>query len=260
MSKLRDSFKSRRRAHRYAVVRLGDILCEGALSTFFDRLVRELGQICTNQSKGHLALLLDPRDAWHWLRDRKREHVLSQSRVTGIELRRWSDGAIANAFDNIDARTGSQVAGEEVFKLTSGFHSLVNQGLSQAQPRSSAKAGTLVPEWETIRGETLSGNSTETALVALGLRGASPELEPCVWEILNFREKNKEGQLVLTDISFELAAEQLEDDAREFLESHVVEIREWIRTMDLARPLNTSEEGSMVLARWVDEVIRAVEG
>ena len=260
VKKLRDSLKARRRTHRYAVVRLGDIRFEVELSTLFNRLVRELGQTCTNESKAHLVVLLDPRDSWRWLRDRNREHVLSQSRVTGIELRRWSDGAIANAFDCIDARTGSQVAGEEVFKLTSGFHSLVDQGLSRSRPRSNVKAGTLVPEWETVRGEVLGDGGTESALLALGLRGADPELESCVWEILSLKEENKNGLLVLTDTSFELAAEQLDDDARELLESHVVEIQDWIRTMDLARPLNRSEEGYMVMASWVEDVMLAAEG
>ena len=260
VKKLRDSFKSRRRTHRYAVVRLGDIRYEGELSTLFNRLVRELGQICTNDSRAHLVILLDPRDSWRWLRDRNREHVLSQSRVTGIELRRWSDGAIANAFDSIDARTGGQVAGEEVFKLTSGFHWLVDRGLSRAQPRSSVNASTLVPEWETLRGEVLADGGTESALLALGLQGTDPELESCVREVLSLKEEGKDGLLVLTDTSFELAAEQLDDDARDLLESHVVEIREWIRTMDLARPLNAGDEGSMVMASWVEDVILAAEG
>ena len=264
VKKLRDSLKSRRRIHRYAVVRLGDVRYEGELSTFFSRLVRELGQICTNESKAHLVVLLDPRDSWRWLRDRNREHVLSQSRVAGIELRRWSDGAIANALDIIDARTGSQIAGEEVFKLTSGFHSLVNQGLSRARPRSSVKAVTLVPEWETLCGEVLTNGGTESTLLALGLREIDPELELCVWEVLSLvlslKEESEDGRLVLTDTSFELAAEQLDDNARELLESHVVEIREWIRTMDLARPLNTGEGGSMVMASWVEDVILAAEG
>lgn len=259
LKKLRDSLKARRRTHRYTVVRLGDIRYEGELSALFNRVVRELGQICTNESMAHLVFLLDPRDSWRWLRDRNREHVLSQSRVMGIELRRWSDGAIANAFDNIDARTGSRVAGEEVFKLTSGFHSLVDRGLSRAQPRSSVKAGILVPEWKTLRGEVLADDGTESALLALGLRRIDPELESCVWAILGLKEERK-NDLVLTDTSFQLAAEQLDGDARTLLESHVVEIREWIRTMDLARPLNASEEGSMVMASWVEDVMLALEG
>lgn len=259
LKKLRDSLKARLRPHRYAVVRLGDIDYDGELSALFNRLVRELGQICTNESKAHLVLLIGPRDSWRWLRDRNRESVLARSRVTGIELRRWSAGAIAHAFDSIGARTGSRVAGEEVLKLTSGFHSLVDQGLSRAQPHSSVKADTLVPEWKTLRGEVLADDGIESALLALGLRGTDPELEPCVWEILSLREKSKNGLLVLTDTSFELAAEQV-GDARKLLESHVVEIREWIRTMDLARPRNSSKDGAMVMAPWVEEVMLAAEG
>lgn len=260
VKKLRDSLKSRRRPHRYAVVRLGDIRHEGELSALFDRLIKELGHLCTNESKAHLVLLLDPRDSWKWLRDKNRENVLSQSRVTGLELRTWSDGAITNAFDIMEARTGSQIAGEEVFKLTSGFHWLVDQGLSRAKLRSGVNAGTLIPEWKVLCGEVLTDGGTESSLRALGLRGSEPELEACVWEVLSLREEGKDGRLVLTDTSFELATEQLHGDALEMLERHSVEIREWIRIMDLARPLNTGEDGSMVVASWVQDVILAAEG
>ncbi len=260
MKKLRDALKPRRRTHRYAVVQLSDIHHEGELYTLFNRILRELGQICTNESKGHLVLLLDPGNSWRWLQDRNRKYVLSQSRVTGLELRRWSDGAIANAFDNIDARTGSQVAGEEVFKMTSGFHWLVNQGLSRVKRRSGVNAGTLVPGWKTLCGEVLTEGGVESALIALGLRSTDPELERCVWEVLSLSEESRDGRRILTDTSFELASDQLDDEAGAVLEKHSVEIREWIRTMDLARPLNTGEEGSMVMASWVHDVIQAAEG
>ena len=260
VKQLRDALKSRRRTHRYAVFRLSNIRYEGELSVLFDRLIKELGRLCTNESKAHLVLLLDPRDTWRWLRDRNREYVLSQSRVAGLELRRWSDGAIANAFDSMEARTGSQVAGEDVFEMTSGFHWLVDQGLSRVKPRSGVNAGTLVPKWKALCDEVLTDGGTESALRALGLRASEPELESCVWEVLSLREESKDGRLILTDTSFELAAEPLNEDALGVLESHSVEIREWIRTMDLARPLNTSEEGSMVMASWVQDVILAAEG
>ena len=260
VKKLRDSLKSRRRTHRYAVVRLGEVEYEGELSELFNRLVRELGQVCTNESKAHLVLVLDPRDSWRWLRDRNREHVLSQSRVTGLELRRWSDGAIANAFDSVEARTGSQLAGKEVFNLTSGFHSLVDQGLSRAQPRSGVNAGTLVPQWETLCGEVLTDGGTETALLALGLRGTDSALESCVWEVLRLREENKNGCPVLTETSFDLAVEELTAGDRDLFETHALQIREWMRTMDLVRPLDTNEEGSMLMASWVQDVIMAAEG
>ena len=262
VTKLRESLKSRRRTHRFAVVRLGEIEYEGDLSAFFNRLVREMGQICTNESRAHLVLLLDPCDLWRWLRDRNREHVLSQSRVTGLELRRWSDGAIANALDRLDARTASQLAGGKVFDLTSGFHWLVDQGLSRARIRSGANASTLVDEWQTLCGEALTHGGVDTALLALGLRGIDPALESCVWEVLRLRE-TRNGRPVLTETSFDLAAEALPDSGRQLFDTHIVQIREWMRTMDLVRPLNAlnaGEEGSMVLASWVQDVIRASEG
>ena len=258
---LRDSLKARRRTHRYAVVRLDEVENEGDLSSLFDRLIRELGPICTNDSKAHLVLLLGPRDSWGWLRDGSRERVLSQSRVTGLELRRWSDGAIANALDSLGARTGSQLAGEKVFHLTSGFHWLVAQGLSRARPRSNVNASTLVPEWKTLRSEVLAGGGIEKALRALGLQGTDPRLESYVLEVLRLGDETDKGRLVLTETSFDLAVEALWGDDQEWFESHDdVHIREWMRAMDLARPLNTNEEGSMVMATWVRDVIVAAGG
>ena len=257
VKKLRDSLKPRRRTHRYAVVRLGEVEYEGDLSVLFNRLVRELGQVCTNESKAHLVLLIDPRDSWRWLRDGNRERVLSQSRVAGLELRRWSDGAIANAFDSLGARTGSQLAGEEVFHLTSGFHWLVAQCLSRARTRSSINASNLVPEWKTLCGEVLNDGGIERALRALGLRGTDPRLESYVLEVLRLGEETDRGRLVLTETSFDLAVEALREDDRQWVETHAVQIREWMRSMDLARPLNTNEEASMVMATWVRDVITA---
>ena len=257
VKKLRDSLKPRRRTHRYAVVRLGEVEYEGDLSALFNRLVRELGQVCTNESKAHFVLLVGPCDSWRWLRDGNRERVLSQSRVAGLELRRWSDGAIANAFDSLGARTGSQLAGEEVFHLTSGFHWLVAQGLSRARPRSGVNASSLVPEWKTLCGEVLNDGGIEKALRALGLRGTDPRLESYVLEVLRLGEEIDMGRLVLTETSFDLAVEALREDDREWFETHAVHIREWMRSMDLARPLNTNEEGSMVMATWVRDVITA---
>ena len=70
VKKLRDSLKPRQRTHRYAIVRLGDIEYEGELSVLFNQLVRELGQVCTNESRGHLILLLDPTETWQWSKQR----------------------------------------------------------------------------------------------------------------------------------------------------------------------------------------------
>ena len=257
VKKLQGSLKARRRPHRYAVVRLGDIEHDGEFSALFTRIVRELGQVCTNDSRGNLIVLLDPSDTWKWIGDRNRERVLSQPRVTGLELRRWSDGAIANALDRLEARTGSQLAGGEVFGLTSGFHSLVDQGLSRVQIGSVANAGNLVELWETVRGEALSDGETETALQALGLRGTDPRLATSIGEVFHLRE-TKDARPVLTETSFGLAAEELNDGDREWFEEHALQVREWTRMMDLARPLGAHEEGTMAMASWVQDVLDAV--
>ena len=254
---LQDSLKARRRPHRYAVVRLGDIETDGEFSALFTRIERELSRVCTNDSRGNLILLLDPSDTWRWLGDRNRERLLSQPRVTSLELRRWSDGAIANALDRLEARTGSQLAGGEVFGLTSGFHSLVDQGLSRVRIGSVAKAGNLVKLWEAVRGEALVDGGIETALQALGLRGTDPRLATSIGEVFRLKE-TKDARPVLTETSFGLAAEELDDGDREWFEENVLQVREWTRMMDLARPLGAREEGSMAVASWVQDVLDAV--
>ena len=254
---LQGSLKAKRRLHRYAVVRLGDIGYDGEFSALFTRIERELSKVCTNDSRGNLILLLDPSDTWRWLGDRNRERVLSQPRVTGLELRRWSDGAIANAFDRLEARTGSLLAGGEVFGLTSGFHSLVDKGLSRVRIGSVANAGTLVERWETVRGEALTDGGIEMALQALGLRGTDPHLATSIGEVFRLKE-TKDARPVLTETSFDLVAEALDDGDREWFEENAFQVREWMRIMDLARPLGAREEGSMAVASWVQDVLDAV--
>ena len=191
---IRSSLNSRRRSGGavgligIAVVRADEIEFEGPLSALLDRFVRDLGQLCTNKSRGHVAILLGPSETWRWLGDEHQERIVAQSRVTGLELRRWSDGAIANAFDQLDARTGSKSAAEAVFARTSGFHMLVDEGLRRARPRQGANVGELVGVWDELRGEVLEEEGGEAALEDLGLRGSGEALEASVCEILRLTE------------------------------------------------------------------------
>ena len=185
--------------------------------------------------------------------------MLSQPRVTGLELRRWSDGAITNAFDRLEARTGSQLAGGEVFELTSGFHFLVNKGLTRVRSRSVTNARTLVQIWETLRGESLTDGETDTVMLTLGLHGTDPRLEKCVWEVFRLREPLN-GRSVLTETSFELATEVLESSDQQWFESNAVHAREWIQTMGLAHPSDSRKENTMVVPALVRDVIKARGG
>ena len=255
IKKLQDAFRPRRRSHRYAIVRLEDIDFEGESSALFEQFVITLGQVCTNESKGHLVVTLNPHETWLWLGDRYRERVLAQSRVTGLELRRWSDGAIANAFDQIGARTGSKFAADEVFAKTSGFHRLVDKGLRRTKTRQSANAENLVNSWNELYNEALTEEHIETTLTTLGLHGFDKTLEKSVCEVLRLTEL-QDGKFVPGDVSFDLAADALGDEVRKFLEKNVMRIKEWMRAMDLARPGRVSDDGSMFVATWVRNVLK----
>ena len=63
---------------------------------------------------------------------------------------------------------------------------------------------------------------------------------------------------MLTETSFDLAVEELDDGDREWFEENALQVREWMRIMDLARPLGAREEGSMAVASWVQDVLDAV--
>ena len=70
--------------------------------------------------------------------------------------------------------------------------------------------------------------------------------------------ETKDARPVLTETSFGLAAEELDDGDREWFEDNVLQVREWTRMMDLARPLGAHEEGTMAMASWVQHVLDAV--
>ena len=71
-------------------------------------------------------------------------------------------------------------------------------------------------------------------------------------------KETKDARPALTETSFGLAAEALDDGDREWFEENALQIREWMRMMDLARPFGAHEEGSMAVASWVQDVLDAV--
>ena len=256
VAELQKAFRRRSRAHRYAVVRTSEIEFDGLLSALFDRFVRDLGQLCTNNSRGHVAILLGPSETWRWLGDEHRERIVAQSRVAEIGLRRWSDGAIANAFDQLEARTGSKSAAEAVFERTSGFHKLVDEGLRRTSPRQRANVGGRIGVWDELCGEVLEEEGGEAALESLGLRGSGEALEASVREILRLTEPHN-GVSVLVETSFDLAAEALSGVSRTLLEEREVQLRKWMRAMGLAISGRAHNDGSMIVPKWVEGALKA---
>ena len=140
--------------------------------------------------------------------------------------------------------------------MTSGFHQLVDEGLRRAKPRQDANAVKLIGNWDEVRGEALSKDGIEAVQIALGLRESGAALEMCIWEVLRLTEV-RDGKPVLVETSFDLAAEEIGEEGRPFLEDGGTRIREWIRTMDLARPRSGRDDRTMVVALWVQDVVTA---
>ena len=250
-------FRRRDRNHMYAIVRL-DLLDYGdSISLFCDRITREMARECRNQSKGHVILLIDPARTWEWLNDEYRRMLLSNSRITSLEIHRWSDGAIANALDNVGIRTGSKRAGNDVFKTTAGFHGLVNEGLRRVKSERRISATDLVKKWAEVCDEWLAEDEFGNSLQQLGLRGGHTELEACAWKLLECMDSD-DDTFLLSSTSFELASESLTGESKRLLEEHRVRVRDWMRIMDLARP-GKSQSIPMVVAPFVASAVGSKE-
>ena len=252
---LRTVLRRRTRGHRYVVVSLAELNYRGSIASLVARMLKELGQTCTSTSRGHLALLLDPESTWQWIGDQSREKVLANSRVTSIELRRWSDGAIANALDNLEIRTGSKGAGNDVFKTTAGFHGLVNEGLRMAHSLGGGSATDLVSKWTEVCEDWLAPGNYDETLRRLGLRGGSSELEECVWALLQFMDRD-DGRYVLGSEAFELALEEVAGEGKRLLGEYRDQVRRWLKVMDLARS-DEDNADSLIVASWLQDVARS---
>ena len=245
------------RNHMYAIVRLDQLEYGNSISLFCDRITKELARECRNQSKGHVILLVDPARTWEWLNEGSRPKLLSNPRISSVELRRWSDGSITNALDNIGIRTGSKRAGDDVFKITAGFHSLVNEGLRRARSARRVSATDLVDKWAEVCDEWLANEELDNTIRQLGLRAGHADLEVCVWRLLECMDSSDEMSL-LSSTSFELAAENLPSEPKRLLDEQPARIRDWMRIMDLARP-GRSQSDPMVIASLVAKVVGAEE-
>ena len=98
--------------------------------------------------------------------------------------------------------------------------------------------------------------AAKPVLKDLGLRGSGEALEASVCEILRLTEP-QEGESVLVETSFDLAAEALSGDSRRLLEEKGAQLREWMRAMGLATPGGVHDDGLMIVPTWVQGVLKA---
>ena len=146
---------------------------EDDLGEFFDALVRDIGKACTSRSRGKVVAILGAQRVWEWIRNSKRTTLEEHRRVVTMLLRRWTNGAISNALDQIGLRTGSKAAGMDVWGVTRGIHSLVVGTLAQLQGAEGKSAMEAVDV--ALRVKERYSEERENCLNSLGLeQGAEP--------------------------------------------------------------------------------------
>ena len=198
-------------------------------------------------------MLLGPEQAWNWVRSDTRRRAESNPRIATMTVRRWSDGAISNALDNIGLKTKSKEAGSDIFKLTAGVHALVSKTLSQAASLKGMDARKAASVAEKVRSDLLESDDREKLLADLGIVNNGSALQKAIRELLDLADE-VEGIRCLTDASFSIPAEVLpqEDATRRLLEQQGSEIREWLRTLNLVWP--TPTDGEVELCPWTAEL------
>ena len=253
VQKLHNVFKPRNRKHCYVIIDFEEYVFEGDLGEFFEQITKDAMRLCTTRSRGKIVVLLGPEQVWNWVCSDTRRRTESNPRIATMTVRRWSDGAISNALDNIGLKTKSKEAGSDIFKLTAGVHALMSEVLTQAASLKGMDARKAVSIAEKVRNDLLESGDREKLLTDLGIVDNGSALQKAIRELLDLADE-VEGIRCLTDASFNIPVEVLpqEDVARRLLEQQGSEIREWLRTLNLVWPAPTDAE--IELCPWTAEL------
>jgi hypothetical protein len=149
ISFFKDGFKSRNGVNKYVIVDLAFFPSGFNISVFALNILETLGKICTKNNRGHIFLLMDPQHSWNWLGESEHEAIIQHNRVNSIELKRWSNGAITNALENLGILARAKANGEDIFAITFGWHNLINIGLQSIYESSKSKGKkNIIKIWE----------------------------------------------------------------------------------------------------------------
>jgi len=140
MSFVGKNLKPRKRDHSYVVIDCSLLPIETSISKLVYSIMECCSKICRAESRGRVFVLVPSLNLWNLLAEPEYENLLEFQGVNFINLRRWSDGAVVNLLSNMKTVLGGKTAGEEVFKVTSGWHMLIQLGIDQ-QVKQVSKAG-----------------------------------------------------------------------------------------------------------------------
>ena len=253
---LKDSFRSATRSHRYTIFDLETIYFDDDLVRLFQDIVRFGSRYCTSKSRGKVVVLVGPSQIWNWIGNAHRELLVDDRSVTLICLRRWTDGAIANALDRVGLRTSSKTVGEKVSSLTSGVHELVSEVVarSTAFAKHGTDANNVLQPAQDVVAAWLRRNRGD-ALSDLGVLDDGSPLCKYLVALLDLSERFN-GIPFLTADSFSTALEALPAGGAErdrIVRSESV-VREWLSVLDLAQPVDVSDPERLLLCPLVSQL------
>ena len=223
LNRLKQQLKPYNRHHRYAIINLGELFYVENLGKFINLLVNELKGVCRQKSRGKVVINLDPLWTWEWICSDFPSRVKDQNSFTEMTLRRWSDGAISNALDRINLRTGSRAKGEEIFRITAGIHNIISETLKKiyrdrkTQPSEVAKSAK----------ESFLGGEKESFLSDLGISSSNEQGSAAI-ELFGLYESERDDSFITED-SFELAS----DTNPSFFAENEANLKNWLQALDL---------------------------
>jgi hypothetical protein len=257
ISFVKKKLKARKRAHYYVVVDLSLFPHDLTLSSFFMKVLAECQrQVCTKDSRGHLVFLMDPSRLWIWLDDEPgREELLSNNSFNYIALKRWSDGAITNALDNVEELAGGKANGEKVFAMNSGWHRYIQGGLDRLHKKNGKKVNTL-QLWEEQKDEFDSqlANDQQLLLEQFGLERGNQVRDKILTTLFAWSDTGE--YLKITPSLLDIWREDVGDDSK--LVQNERRFKEWLQLLDIVYLSSQSQDKNELLIEGLAaKVIRA---
>lgn len=238
LDRLRQKLKPRKRSHLYSIINFEELMLDDELGNSIETLALGLRNICRTRSKGRLIILLNPDSAWNWILSERRPIIEENTEIAVMELRRWSDGSIRNALDQINLSSNSKSSATEIFHATAGIHSIVADTLRDARTRKGNSASPAIKIANAKRNSLLESNNSDM-LSDLGISNDNSDLNRAVIELFRCSD-TRNGESLISEDSFEFCLEALTEDAeaRNVIVQNKLKVINWLTTLDLIRPAN----------------------
>lgn len=246
ISFIKEEFKIRNRLNQYVVIDLSFLQSDINISKFFNNLLKTLEKVCTKNSRGHIFLLIDPQHSWNWLSDPKREAIIQHQRVNSIELKRWSNGAITNALENIGVFAGAKDTGEDIFSFTYGWHNLIDVGLRSLKVASLKKRKNniiMILKDHINNFSEKQKQSRADALKKYALTSEEPAIAKCMDNIFTWSHNNDEDSMIITQDTLDYLRSE-DEDMSDILSDGGRKLKDWLLMNDV---VYRTEENSLTV-------------